>query len=266
MLDRLDRIVRPIAVPNLTMFIIGGQLLMFLASLNDPTLLGNGDTPGRALLVWDLVLTGEVWRLLTFFFVPFTRDPIFLLFAYLIFYMMGNALEASWGVVRYNVFLWLGAVLTIAAAGIVRNQPFDASFLQGTVFLAFATMNPDFELRLFFVLPVKVKWLAVFQVAGYVLVMLGGKWSDTLMVLAAVGNYLIFFGPGLLGRVRNTARRAKWERQQLDISAAPRHTCTTCGVDSNLDPKMEFRYCSQCDGEHAYCMQHLRDHQHVSAK
>ena len=68
------------------------------------------------MLVWDNVLAGEVWRLLTFFFVPFTTDPIFLLFAYLIFYMMGNALEAYWGVVRYNVFLWLGAVLTIAAA------------------------------------------------------------------------------------------------------------------------------------------------------
>ena len=78
-LERLDRIVRPIAVPNLTMFIIVGQVLMFLASLNDNTL------PGRAMLVWDLVLAGEVWRLLTFFFVPFTSDPIFLIFAYLIF-------------------------------------------------------------------------------------------------------------------------------------------------------------------------------------
>ncbi len=139
MLERLDRIVRPIAVPNLTLFIIGGQLLMFLASLNDNTLIA------RAMLVWDLVLVGEVWRLFTFFFVPFTQDPIFLLFAYMIFYMMGNALEAYWGVVRYNVFLWLGTVLTIAAAGIVREQAFSASFLQGTVFLAFATINPDFE-------------------------------------------------------------------------------------------------------------------------
>ncbi|MCH1438323.1 MAG: hypothetical protein L7W43_01610, partial [Rubripirellula sp.] len=84
MLERLDRIVRPIAVPNLTLFIIGGQLLMFLASLNDNTLIA------RAMLVWDLVLVGEVWRLFTFFFVPFTQDPIFLLFAYMIFYMMGN--------------------------------------------------------------------------------------------------------------------------------------------------------------------------------
>lgn len=240
---------------------------MFLASLNDPSLLGTpGGPPGRALLVWDLVLAGEVWRLLTFFFVPFTRDPIFLLFAYLIFYMMGNALEAYWGVVRYNVFLWLGAVLTIAAAGIVHDAPFSASFLQGTVFLAFATINPDFELRLFFVLPVKVKWLALVQVAGYLLAMLGGAWSVTLMVLASVGNYLIFFGPQLLGRVQNTARRAKWERQQLDTAAGPRHTCTTCGVDSNLSPGMDFRYCSQCEGEHAYCTAHLRDHQHITAE
>lgn len=259
-LERLDRIVRPIAVPNLTMFIIVGQVLMFLASLNDNTL------PGRAMLVWDLVLAGEVWRLLTFFFVPFTSDPIFLIFAYLIFYMMGNALEAYWGVVRYNVFLWLGAVLTIAAAGIVREQAFSAGFLQGTVFLAFATINPDFELRLFFVLPVKVKFLAMIQVAGYLLAMLGGNWAVTLMVLASVGNYLVFFGPWLLGRVRNTARKAKWERQQLDIASTPRHRCTTCGVDSNVDPRMEFRYCSQCEGEHAYCMTHLRDHQHVSGQ
>ncbi len=260
MLERLDRIVRPIAVPNLTLFIIGGQLLMFLASLNDNTLIA------RAMLVWDLVLVGEVWRLFTFFFVPFTQDPIFLLFAYMIFYMMGNALEAYWGVVRYNVFLWLGTVLTIAAAGIVHDQAVSATFLQGTVFLAFATINPDFELRLFFVLPVKVKWLAMIQVAGYLLAMLGGAWSVTLMILASIGNYLTFFGPGLLGRVRNTARRAKWERQQLNNDAAPRHTCTTCGVDSNIAPRMDFRYCSQCEGEHAYCMAHLKDHQHVSAQ
>ena len=241
------------------MFIIGGQLLMFVASLNDNTLLA------RAALVWDLVLAGQVWRLLTFFFIPFTRDPIFLVFAYLIFYMMGNALESYWGVVRYNVFLWLGAVLTIAAAGVVHDQGVSASFVQGTVFLAFATVNPDFELRIFFVLPVKVKWLALIQVVGYLLAMLGGTWSVTLMVLASVGNYLAFFGPGLLGQLRNTARRAKWQRQQLDTAATPRHTCTSCGVNSTTDPKMEFRYCSQCDGEHAYCTEHISNHEHISS-
>ena len=94
------------------MFIIAGQVLMFLASLSDNTL------PGRAMLVWDLVLTGEVWRLLTFFFVPPTNDVIFLIFAYLIFYTMGTALERYWGVVRYNAFLFLGAALTSQPPGL----------------------------------------------------------------------------------------------------------------------------------------------------
>ena len=257
MLERLDRIVSPIAIRNLTLWIIVGQIAMYLVSLEDNTLIG------RAALVWDLVLAGEVWRLLTFFFVPFSRDPIFLIFAYLIFYMMGNALEAYWGVVRFNVFLWLGAVLTVAAAGVVHDQPVSGAFMQGTVFLAFATINPDFELRLFFVLPVKVKFLAMIQVAGYLLAMFSG-WATMLMVLASVGNYLVFFGPGLVNRLQNAARRAEWERKQLDIHSQPRHVCTTCGIDSNSAPKMDFRYCSRCEGEHAYCEEHLKDHQCVT--
>ena len=146
----------------------------------------------------------------------------------------------------------------------VDDELVSGRFLLGTVFLAFATINPDFELRLFFFLPVKVKWLALIQVAGYLLAMVSGSWAVALMVLASVGNYLVFFASGLVSRVRNSARRAQWERKQLDTAAVPRHTCTTCGVDSNVAPRMDFRYCSQCEGEHAYCENHLRDHQHVS--
>jgi hypothetical protein len=256
-LDRLDRLVRLIAVPNLTMFIIVGQLLMFFAAFGDDTLLE------RSLLVWDKVLEGEVWRLLTFFFVPPTTDVIFLIFAYLIFYMMGNALEAYWGVVRYNSFLWLGAIMTIAAAGICHDQGVSGKFLQGTVFLAFATINPDFELRLFFVLPVKVKWLAMIQGIGYGVALIIGPWSTKVVVLASFGNYLIFFAPELFSRVRSTHRRVQWDKRQSQADATPRHTCRTCGVNSLGDPNMDFRYCSQCAGEHAYCEAHLRDHQHV---
>ena len=239
------------------MFIIAGQVLMLLASMSDNTL------RDRSMLVWDEVLAGQVWRLLTFFFVPPTTDLIFLIFAYLIFYMMGNALEAYWGVVRYNTFLWLGAILTIAAAGLVHAQPVSGAFLQGTVFIAFATINPDFELRLFFVLPVKVKWLAILQGLGYAMALVVGAWSTRLMVLASVGNYLIFFAPSLMARVRSTRRRAQWDKRQFHADQAPRHTCSSCGVNSLTDPKMDFRYCSKCFGEHAYCEAHLRDHQHV---
>lgn len=256
-LERLDRIVRPIAVPNLTVIIIAGQVLMLFASAGNPQLLS------RAKLVWDDVLAGEVWRLITFFFVPPGMSVIFLLFFFLIFYWMGTSLEQFWGIVRYNTFLWLGAVLTLAAAAVVHDQPVTGAFLEGTVFLAFATYNPNVELRLFFVLPVKIKWLAWLQAIGYTMAFLAGPMSVRLMVLASIGNYLIFFAPSLFGRVKNLQRRMQWDARQYDRGSAPRHTCTTCGIDSNSHPRMDFRYCSQCDGEYAYCEQHLRNHQHV---
>ncbi len=100
LLDRLDRMVRPIAIPNLTVLLIAGQVLMLLAGNGKPELLE------RSMLVWDRVLEGEIWRLVTFLIIPVSMSPIWLLFALYIFYLMGTALERIWGVVRYNTFLY----------------------------------------------------------------------------------------------------------------------------------------------------------------
>ena len=191
-LDLLDRVVRPIAIPNLTQIIIGGQAIMFLAGMTDPALVN------RATLVWSQVLQGEVWRLVTFLIIPVSFSPLWLFFALYIFYMFGTALEQHWGVVRYNTFLMLGAILTTAAAAFVPNAEVVGTFLYGTVFLAFATYNPDFTLNLFFVLPVKVKWLAWLQAAGYGLAFLAGGMAEKMLVLASIGNYLIFFAPNAI--------------------------------------------------------------------
>jgi hypothetical protein len=257
-LDLLDRVVRPIAIPNLTQIIIAGQAIMFLAGMTDPALVS------RASLVWSLVLQGEVWRLVTFLIIPVSFSPLWLFFALYIFYMFGTALEQHWGVVRYNTFLMLGALLTIAAAGLVPNLPVDGTFLYGTVFLAFATYNPNFTLNLFFVLPVKVKWLAWLQAAGYGLAFLVGGMAAKLLVLASIGNYLIFFAPKAIAWFRHRDRRKKWEARQFKPGAQPRHKCAKCGIDSDTHPNADFRYCSKCGGEKAYCQDHLRDHEHVS--
>ena len=259
-LDRLDRLVRPIAIPNLTVIIIVGQVLMLLASA------GNGQLLDRAFLVWGKVFEGEVWRLITFLFVPITTSPIWLFFALYIFYIFGTSLERHWGMVRYNTFLWLGTVLTVAAAGLVHDWPVSGAFLEGTVFLAFATYNPNFELRLFFVLPVKVKYLAYLQAAGYMMALLVGDMATRVMVLASIGNYLVFFAPSVISRIYHFRRRMQWEARQYDPGDAPRHICATCGANSNSHPNMDFRYCSKCDGHYAYCEEHLRDHQHVTVE
>jgi hypothetical protein len=258
-LDRLDRVVRPIAVPNLTQILIAGQVVVLVASLLDE----NTNLLDRVPLVWASVFQGEAWRLLSFLFVPFSTSPIWLFFSCYIFFIFGNSLQSIWGYVRYNTFLWLGIVLTIAAAAIAPEDPVSSQFLYMSVFLAFATYNPDFELRLFFVLPVKVKFLAYIQVAFYLLALMNGPMAARAMVLASIGNYLVFFGPMLFQKIRNKQRQVQWEAKQLKVTNEPRHTCTTCGVDSNSDPKIDFRYCSKCDGEHAYCEEHLRNHQQV---
>jgi len=255
--DRLDRVVRPIVIPNLTMVIIVMQVIVFLASAGDPKLLD------RAALTWTAVLAGEVWRLITFVMIPPTTSPLFLLFALYLFHLMGTALEQTWGTIRYNLFFYLGYILTIAAAAFSPQEPAVGLFLQGSIFLAFATYFPRFELRLFFILPVQIRWLAYLQALGYGLAIVGGPPQVKLMTIAALGNYILFFAPMLWTKAKATQRKIEWQAKQKKVNPnQPRHTCATCGVNSNQSPEMEFRYCSKCGGELAYCSDHLRDHEH----
>lgn len=262
LLERMDRLVRPIAIPNLTEVLVTGQAIMWLATMFEPPL------AERATLVWSKVFEGELWRLVTFLFFPPAAGPIFVLFYFYLFFMMGKALEQYWGTVRYNTYFYLGALLTLLAGLIVPADPVTGAFFQATVFLAFATHNPNFELLIFFLLPVKIKWFALIQVFGYVLILNFSPLPQKVMVIASLGNYLIFFGPTLFQSLKNLRRRTKFAAQQMELrdrARAPRHTCAICGIDNLTHPQEDFRYCSGCDGELAYCEQHLRNHQHVTS-
>ena len=257
LLDRLDRIVRPICIPNLTVVIIALQVVVFFAATSDKTLIG------RAELNWSAVMAGEVWRLLTFVMIPPARQPIFLLFALYLFHLMGSALEQTWGTVRYNLFFYLGYFLTIASAAISPDDSATGIFLQGSIFLAFATYFPRFELRLFFILPVQVRWLAYLQALGYGITIVAAEWNYKLMTIAALGNYIIFLLATALDE--SDGKEAKnsvgSQASQSESESATPHM-RSCGLNSNQQPDMDFRYCSQCGGEHAYCSEHIRNHEH----
>lgn len=262
LLERLDRLVRPIAIPNLTMVIIILQVVVFFAGAGED-LANENSVNMRASLIWSKVMEGQVWRLITFIMIPPATSPIFLLFALYIFHLMGTALEQTWGLVRYNVFFYLGYLLTLLAAAISPFQPATGTFLQGSVFLAFATYHPNFELRLFFILPVKIKWLAYLQAIGYGITIIAGPLPLKLMTIAALGNYLIFFTPVVLQRAKNKKRQMEWSSKQKKINSdQPRHACAICEINSNTNPEMDFRYCSKCGGDFAYCSEHLRNHEH----
>lgn len=257
LLDRLQRRWGRFAVPNLTALLIAGQVAVFCLTQADP------QWYDRLVLVPAKVLQGQWWRLLTVLFMPPLTHLLWAFFFWYMLLMMGRALEVQWGAFRYNVYVLSGYAATTAAVFLTPQQPATNGFLYGSIFLAFAHLFPDFELLLFFILPVKVKWLALLAWIGYCWALLTGNVVNDLAVLAAMSNYLLFFGRDIVSRMRSGHRRMQTTARQVTASAQPFHCCRVCGVTDKSDPQMEFRYCSKCAGTCCYCREHLHQHEHV---
>jgi membrane associated rhomboid family serine protease len=257
LLDALDKKIGRFAIPNLTIYLIAGQSFFYLM---DKT--GKLDR-GATYLSAGMLMQGEWWRLLTLPFDPPRQSLIFTVFAWYFFYMLGSTLEEHWGAFRYNMYLLLGCLITVAASFLVPGYPVSNGFLAGSVFLAFAALFPDYQILLFFILPVRIKWLALLTWLSYAYQVVFGDWATRLMVLAATANFLIFFA-------RDLATNFRYGRRQLVKKAAgmtrrenePLHRCSTCGITDQSHPQMDFRYCPQCNGQYGYCRDHIFSHQH----
>lgn len=249
--NRLERIFGRLAIPNLPLILVLGQVFFWGASM-----LGQFNLENIALRPAS-VMAGEYWRLVSFLWLPPPYHPVFLAFAWYLFWMMGSALEQHWGVFRFNLFLFTGWVLTVAVSFLVPNAYTTNVYLAGSVFLAFAVLNPDFVLMLFFILPVKIKWLALLQAALYGYQVLVGSWPAKLAVLASVGNFLLFFSGEFVQRLRTGRRRmehqARVEAARAAAEREPRHRCVVCGKNDLTHPMEDFRY---SDDDQCYCSEH----------
>jgi len=254
--NRFERSLGRFAIPHLPLYLVGGQVLFWSVSF-----LGFFDLERIALL--PVAVPQEPWRLISFLLLPPVSHPVFIAFAWYLFYLMGSALENYWGVFRFNLFILLGWALTVAAAFINPQAYATNLFLGGSVFLAFAILNPEFEMLIFFILPVKIKWLALIQWITYAYLFVVGRWSVRFAILAAVGNIFVFFARDILQRLRSGQRRAKYQAQQVADQAEPRHRCVVCGKTDRTHPQEDFRYCSQCANEECYCSEHIRNHTHT---
>jgi hypothetical protein len=274
-LSRLESKFGRFAVPNLTLILIVGQVFLYIARHFAPGA-AEEDVLEKVRLLPAAVLEGQVWRVATFLFDPPITNPLFAFFFWYMFYFMGTTLEANWGTFRYNVFLLVGYVACVASAfgtfytakaagdaGIVE-WPANNGFLYGTVFLAFARLYPDFVLYIMFVLPVKIKWLALLQWILYGLTFLTGGWMIRGMIVASVANYFLFFGRDIWQGAKHGHRRMQHQSRTLKGTGRLVHKCAICGLSSDTSPQTQFRYCSKCDGERCYCPEHLQSHEHVS--
>jgi hypothetical protein len=193
---------------------------------------------------------------------PPSWSPIWVVFALYLFYLMGNALESEWGEFRYNFFILVGWFATVAVSFIYPGNFSTNSYVLGSVFLAFAYLYPDFVIHLFFILPIKIKWLALIAWAGYGLTLIMGGWLDRLLVGAAILNFLLFFGKDILLTMKSRKRRMEFDARKLRDDSLPFHSCTVCGITDKQAPDMDFRVCAECSGDHEYCAKHIHAHPH----
>ncbi|TLD70302.1 hypothetical protein FEM03_14045 [Phragmitibacter flavus] len=234
------------AIPGLVNILAGFQVAVWVMLLIQPEFF--------QFLVLDRgrVFAGEVWRLVTWVFVPATTSPIWLLLMVWVMVMIGRALEQAWGAFRLNLYILGGLLAVMVGALIFGFSPEGAPFYT-TMFLAFAMLYPNQELLVFFVLPVKVKYLGMIAGALLLLNFISVP-SDRLPILFSIVNFLVAFGPatvkGMGQRAEVSSRRAKFDSAKIP-DGEHFFKCAVCGKTDVTDPKQEFRV--GVDGEE-YCV------------
>ncbi|SHH96199.1 rhomboid family intramembrane serine protease [Clostridium grantii] len=208
-LNKLERKYGKYAIKNLIMYIVGLNAFVFLLGAISPS--GAYSVEQKLALIPSLIMQGEVWRIITFIFIPFSNSPIWMIFALYFYYLIGTTLERQWGSFKFNIYYLLGILGTIIA-GFITNGATN-EYLNLSLFLAFAYLFPNFEVRLYFILPLKIKYLAYFTWALFGFDLLTASFSNKLAIIAAVVNFFIFFGKDIYkdfrikGKVRANRKR-----------------------------------------------------------
>lgn len=198
-LDKLERSFGEWAPPTPSLYLVGMNAAVWVLTLLKP------EFPLRLALDPELVMSGEVWRLLTFLFIPPDLAPMWMVFWLLMFYSFANALEGEWGEFKFAVYYAVGAAATVAASAALGTG-LSSLPLNTSLFLAFARLFPEVELYIFFVLPVKVRWLAWVAWGVFGLNFLMGSWVTRLALLAGVANWALFFGREALEDLKRLRR------------------------------------------------------------
>lgn len=270
-LDKLERKYGKYAIKNLMLYILFGNAFVFLFYH-----LTGGQFLSWILFHFGAVLKGQVWRLISFVFIPNTFDILWFLFSAFLYYSIGMQLEYTWGTFKFNVYYLMGIIFNIIASIVLQfvfNSFADPRsmtlYINLSLFLAYATLFPNVQFRLYFIIPVKVKYLAFLYAAFLLFDFFTGGLATQVLIIISLLNYLMFFGiPLLKGGSTHTQRNFNKEKRVLQKGASAPikvafHKCHVCGKTELSDPDMEFRYCSGCNGNYEYCMDHIKNHEHI---
>ena len=271
-LDKMERRFGRYAIRNLTMYLLAGYAIGYLLSFTMPQLLT------YFTLEPALILKGQVWRLLSWVIIPPNDNIIFVIFMMLLYYSLGNTLESYWGAFRYNVYIFSGILFTVIGAFIVNGliggitgfgSLYSTYYINMSIFLACASIMPDYQLLLYGIIPIKMKWMAIVYAVLTLYEFIVSGWAGRVAIFMSLLNFIIFFFS-----TRNFKRYSPHEihrrqqfksqmRQPRPGSGITKHKCAICGRTELDDPNLEFRFCSKCDGNYEYCQDHLFTHKHI---
>ena len=270
-------------IPNLMRVIVIGNVAVYVLML----LTQANDANALSFLTFNLnaLLHGEVWRLVTFVFVPAYSSPFALLISLYFYYWIGSTLERQWGTAKFNLYYISGALLTVLGvvlASLITGNPYltaaGTGYVNLSMFFAFAFLFPNTTVLLFFILPVKMKRLAYLDGALFafdIIKAIGAhNWAGVVLPIVALLNFAVFIWP----EVHYLKERAKYQNsrktvqfrqaQQQQAKQAQqqgyRHKCAVCGRTDTDYPDLQFRYCSKCVGYHCFCQDHIFNHVHFT--
>lgn len=282
-LNNLERKIGKYAVTNLSLYIIIayiiGYILMFTGSLEFISL-----NP-------YYIARGQVWRVITWILVPPSSFDLFTIIMLYFYYQIGTALERTWGAFRYNVYIFSGILFTVIGAvglylvttaygaegvlaGSLVSRGFSTYYINLSIFLAFAATYPNVQVLLFFVIPVKMKWMAYIDaiILAYQFIVSGN--AGRIAIVMSLLNFIVFF----LGTrdYRRVSPKEMYRKKQFRDATAhaygtggggskaiSKHKCAICGRTEKDGDNLEFRFCSKCNGNYEYCNEHLFTHKHI---
>ncbi|MBO4915750.1 MAG: rhomboid family intramembrane serine protease [Oscillospiraceae bacterium] len=228
------------------------------------------------------VLRGQIWRLVTFVLIPESGTAFSVLISCYFYYWIGTTLERQWGTAKFTCYYLSGMLLTVVGTSIVSvlvgaSIPvYSAHYVNFAMFLAFAVLWPDAQVLLFFIIPIKIKYLAYADLAFFAYnilrYVLGGVWFFSIIPIMALLNFVIFFWPELQRfmkleskrPVRTPRQAASETRREAHTASAGIRKCAVCGRTNVTDPELDFRYCSRCSGYHCFCSDHIFSHVHFT--
>ena len=262
-LKRLEAKYKDWTVENIGFYIVGLQALFYLLILS-----GLVNLESLLLIPSKVIGDGEIWRVFTFGFIPPAIPDLgfgllYLIINWYVFIIIAQYLEMYWGSFLFNLYCLFVFAFSILAAFLIWLIPSDVLvFINPQVFffsfffiifLAFAVINPEYEMLLFFVLPLKVKYLALISSVFYLLSFIGAiTLMDKIIMLICLFTFGLFFYDTIRANLKQK-KRYQSHRKQSESKIETIHICKECGKSDVSNPELEFRYRNEGGQVVCYC-------------